>query len=85
MERRDMERREVNCGSLMVALSVSLRDTLIIAIGNCSTSFFAGFAIFSILGHMAWKKRVPVAEVADSGEFIYWIEEKSTHECTPNP
>uniref|UniRef100_H3D2K3 Solute carrier family 6 member 7 n=1 Tax=Tetraodon nigroviridis TaxID=99883 RepID=H3D2K3_TETNG len=43
------------------------RDTLIITIGNCSTSFFAGFAIFSILGHMAWKKGVPVAEVADTG------------------
>lgn len=43
------------------------RDTLIITIGNCSTSFFAGFAIFSILGHMAWRKGVPVAEVADTG------------------
>lgn len=43
------------------------RDTLIITIGNCSTSFFAGFAIFSILGHMAWRKGVLVAEVADTG------------------
>ncbi|XP_068122599.1 sodium-dependent proline transporter-like [Hyperolius riggenbachi] len=43
-----------------------IRDTLVIAIGNCCTSFFAGFAIFSILGHMAWKKQVPVGEVADS-------------------
>lgn len=43
------------------------RDTLVIAIGNCCTSFFAGFAIFSVLGHMALKKDIPVGSVADSG------------------
>lgn len=43
------------------------RDTLVITIGNCCTSFFAGFAIFSVLGHMAWKRQVPVGSVVDSG------------------
>uniref|UniRef100_A0A3P8WQQ7 Solute carrier family 6 member 7 n=1 Tax=Cynoglossus semilaevis TaxID=244447 RepID=A0A3P8WQQ7_CYNSE len=40
-----------------------IRDTLIITIGNCSTSFFAGFAIFSILGHM----------VADTGPGLAFV------------
>lgn len=56
--------------------SFDFRDTLIITTGNCTTSFFSGFAIFSILGHMAWRKGVPVGEVADTGTyFVRWIFE----------
>uniref|UniRef100_A0A8B9SZH0 Transporter n=1 Tax=Anas platyrhynchos TaxID=8839 RepID=A0A8B9SZH0_ANAPL len=51
-----------------------IRDTLVIAIGNCCTSFFAGFAIFSVLGHMALKKGVPVGSVALGWQFVAYPE-----------
>ncbi|KAM9565444.1 sodium- and chloride-dependent taurine transporter-like [Guaruba guarouba] len=50
-----------------------IRDTVVIAIGNCCTSFLAGFAIFSVLGHMAWRKRVPVGSVVDSGPGLAFV------------
>lgn len=44
-----------------------LRDTAIVCIGNCMTSFIAGFAIFSVLGFMATELGVRVEDVATSG------------------
>ena len=41
-----------------------LRDTVIVCIGNCMTSFVAGFAIFSVLGFMANELGVDVQDVA---------------------
>ncbi|KAF4788988.1 Sodium- and chloride-dependent neutral and basic amino acid transporter B(0+) [Turdus rufiventris] len=42
-------------------------DAILVCVTNCVTSVFAGFAIFSILGHMAFVSKRPVSEVVDSG------------------
>lgn len=43
------------------------RDTFIVTIGNCATSVFAGFVVFSFLGYMSNELDIPVAEVAKTG------------------
>ncbi|XP_032886813.1 sodium- and chloride-dependent neutral and basic amino acid transporter B(0+)-like [Amblyraja radiata] len=49
------------------------RDTIIVCVVNCATSVFAGFAIFSVLGHMAHVQDKPVSEVAQSGFALVFI------------
>lgn len=44
------------------------RDALLISFGNCLTSFFAGFVIFSFIGFLANELGKNVDEVADAGE-----------------
>ncbi|KAM9247624.1 sodium-dependent proline transporter-like [Leptosomus discolor] len=69
----------IGFGGLLAAASHNqfdnnvVRDTLVIAVGNGCTSFFAGFAVFSVLGHVAWRKRVPVGSVADSGPGLAFV------------
>ncbi|XP_055499435.1 sodium- and chloride-dependent neutral and basic amino acid transporter B(0+)-like [Leucoraja erinacea] len=48
-------------------------DALIICVINCGTSVFAGFAIFSVLGHMAHIQDKLVSEVAKSGFGLAFI------------
>jgi len=50
-----------------------LRDTVIVCIGNCMTSFIAGFAIFSILGYMATQLGVEVPDVATAGTGLAFV------------
>ena len=45
-----------------------------IPIINCATSFYAGFAIFSVLGFMAKAKGVDVEDVAQSGPYENFVQ-----------
>lgn len=56
---------------LPVTLSAR-RDAYILAVINSSTSFFAGFVVFSVLGFMASEQGVDISKVAESGE--WWVE-----------
>ncbi|XP_038630618.1 sodium- and chloride-dependent neutral and basic amino acid transporter B(0+)-like [Scyliorhinus canicula] len=49
------------------------RDTIIVCVVNCATSVFAGFAIFSVIGHMAHVQDKPVSKVAQSGFGLVFI------------
>ncbi|XP_020900567.1 sodium- and chloride-dependent betaine transporter-like [Exaiptasia diaphana] len=48
-------------------------DALLISISNSVTSFVAGFAVFSVLGFMAYTLKSTVANVASSGPGLVFI------------
>ena len=50
-----------------------LRDTMIVCFGNCLTSVFAGFCIFSVLGFLATELEVDVEDVVQSGTGLAFI------------
>ncbi|XP_038631991.1 sodium- and chloride-dependent neutral and basic amino acid transporter B(0+)-like isoform X5 [Scyliorhinus canicula] len=48
-------------------------DTIVVCVVNCATSVFSGFAIFSVLGHMAHVQDKPISEVVQSGFGLAFI------------
>uniref|UniRef100_A0AAQ6A594 Solute carrier family 6 member 14 n=1 Tax=Amphiprion ocellaris TaxID=80972 RepID=A0AAQ6A594_AMPOC len=49
------------------------KDSFVVSLTNAGTSVFAGFAIFSILGHMAHIYKMPVGEVVKEGFGLAFI------------
>ncbi|XP_075429251.1 sodium- and chloride-dependent neutral and basic amino acid transporter B(0+)-like isoform X1 [Ascaphus truei] len=61
-------------------------DSIVVCIVNCLTSVLAGFAIFSILGHMAFVSGKPVSKVVNEGfalAFIAYPDALSTLPVAP--
>ena len=50
-----------------------VRDTFIICLTNCLTSFFAGFGVFSFIGYLAKKNCATIADVVASGPGLAFI------------
>jgi len=48
-------------------------NSFIIGFANCMTSFFAGFAVFSVLGFLAFSLKKPVGDVAAAGPGLAFV------------
>ena len=52
---------------------LDFRDSIAVSIGNCATSVFAGFVIFSYLGKLSKDLNLPIGEVAKSGPSLAFV------------
>jgi NSS family neurotransmitter:Na+ symporter len=50
-----------------------VKNAFLTSIANCGYSFFAGFAVFSVLGYMATQKGVAIPDVIKSGPTLAFV------------
>eukprot|EP00127_Corallochytrium_limacisporum_P007082 Clim_evm1s242 gene=Clim_evmTU1s242 len=60
-------------GSYNPAGGPVVENSFIVCIGNCTFSFFAGFAVFSTLGYFAEQEGVPISEVSSGGKSLAFV------------
>jgi len=63
----------IGYGSYLSRKGEITNSAMITGLANCGTSFFAGFAVFSMLGYLAQVQGVPVAEVTASGTGLAFV------------
>ncbi|XP_069046501.1 sodium- and chloride-dependent GABA transporter 2-like [Lepisosteus oculatus] len=68
------------CGGMLTSLGSynkysnnCYKDSFYLCLLNSATSFVAGFAIFSVLGFMAYEQGVDISQVAESGPGLVFI------------
>lgn len=57
----------------LITFLLIYRDSLIVAVSNIATSFFAGLVIFSVIGFLAHELNVEVDRVVDQGAGLAFI------------
>lgn len=60
-------------GSFLARKAEVTNSALITGLANCGTSFYAGFAVFSMLGYLAQVQGLPVPEVTASGTGLAFV------------
>ncbi len=63
----------IGYGSYLGRKAEVTNSALITALANCGTSFFAGFAVFSMLGYLAKVQGLPVPEVTNAGTGLAFV------------
>ncbi len=63
----------IGYGSYLGHKAEITNSALITGLANCGTSFFAGFAVFSMLGYLAKVQGLPVPDVTTSGTGLAFV------------
>lgn len=63
----------IGYGSFLSRKAEITNSALITGLANCGTSFFAGFAVFSMLGYLAQVQGLPVPDVTASGTGLAFV------------